>query len=80
MSRRWMVIAAGLLLLAATHVLGRLAGPGEHAAAGWRALPAFDFAFGLVGCVAIVLVSKALGRLGLQKPEGWDAPEQGEGP
>lgn len=72
MSRR-VAALAGVALLA-TLSLARFGDPGEHAAVGWRALPAFDFVYGLVGCVAIVLISKALGRIGLQKPEGWDAP------
>jgi hypothetical protein len=79
MSPRGLAAVAGLIL-AGTLALGGLAAPGEHAAGGWRGLPGFDFAFGVVGCVAIVLVSKALGRLGLQKPEGWDAPAEEDEP
>jgi len=41
---------------------------GHHAGGFWHRLPGFHFAFGLVGCYAIVVVSKALGRLGIQQP------------
>jgi len=76
-SGRGWSLAAGLLLLA-TLALGRLGAPAEHAAAGWRAWPGFDFVFGLLGCIAIVLASKALGRLGLQQPEDEDASPEGD--
>jgi len=41
---------------------------GHHGGALWHRLPGFHFAFGLLGCYAIVVVSKALGRLGIQQP------------
>ena len=47
--------------------------------------PGFHLAYGLGGCVVIVLVSKWLGKIFLQRPEdfyetaGPDAPK-GEGP
>jgi hypothetical protein len=37
----------------------------------WHAIPAFDLVFGFLGCAVIVVVSKALGRAGLQKPETY---------
>ena len=70
MSRAWAVAAA--VLLAATLALERFGAHGAHGDAWWHALPGFDFGYGLLGCAAIVYVSKALGRLGLQKREGWD--------
>ena len=35
----------------------------------WHILPGFDLAFGLIGCVALVLVAKAIGQAWLQRPE-----------
>ena len=35
----------------------------------WHILPGFDLAFGLIGCVALVLVAKAIGQVWLQRPE-----------
>jgi hypothetical protein len=35
----------------------------------WRAVPGVQAVYGIFGCVAIVLVSKWLGHLGLQRPE-----------
>jgi hypothetical protein len=40
----------------------------------WHRLPAFDLLFGFLGCVAIVVVSKALGKAGLRRPERKDEP------
>ena len=35
----------------------------------WHLLPGFDLVFGLIGCVVLVLVSKAIGQIWLQRPE-----------
>ena len=35
----------------------------------WHILPGFDLVFGLIGCVVLVLVSKAIGQIWLQRPE-----------
>jgi len=35
----------------------------------WHFLPGFDLAFGLIGCVVLVLVTKAIGQTWLQRPE-----------
>jgi len=35
----------------------------------WHRTPAFHAVFGVVGCVLIVVVSKALGKFWLQRPE-----------
>ncbi len=66
--------AAGVLVLAL------LVGVGAEAllvdpAAGlpwWHRTPGVQAVYGVIGCVAIVLVSKWLGRLGLQRPEDED--------
>lgn len=38
----------------------------------WHRLPAFHAVYGVVGCVLIVVVSKALGKFWLQRPEPGD--------
>ena len=38
-----------------------------HASLPWHAVPGFDLAFGMAGCFVIVEVSKALGKLWLQR-------------
>jgi hypothetical protein len=38
----------------------------------WHRLPAFQGAYGLLGCLAIIVVSKALGKAWLQRPEADD--------
>jgi hypothetical protein len=43
----------------------------HHAAYPWHAMPAFDLAYGFLGCALIVIVSKALGRAALQRPERY---------
>jgi membrane protein implicated in regulation of membrane protease activity len=40
-------------------------------AGGWHELPGFDFGLGIVGCAAIVWISKWLGRRFLQRPESY---------
>ena len=35
----------------------------------WHFLPGFDLAFGLIGCVVLVLAAKAIGQIWLQRPE-----------
>lgn len=35
----------------------------------WHVLPGFDLAFGIIGCVVLVLVAKAIGQAWLQRPE-----------
>jgi len=52
----------GELLLAATDAL----------LPWWHRAPAFHAVYGVVGCVLIVVVSKALGKVWLQRPEGRD--------
>lgn len=37
----------------------------------WDKIPLFYAGFGFVGCVLIIIVSKALGKAFLQKPEDY---------
>ena len=37
----------------------------------WHYIPLFDAAFGFIGCVVIILASKALGHFWVQKKEDY---------
>lgn len=56
--------------LAVVLALGLLAPPphGEHF---WENIPIFEAVFGFFGCLIIILVSKALGHLFIQKREDY---------
>ena len=54
---------------AAASLLSRVSSAAETG--GWRDLPGFDLALGIVGCAAIVWISKWLGRRFLQRPESY---------
>jgi hypothetical protein len=43
----------------------------EHVHFWWEKIPAFDAIFGFLGCIVIVLVSKALGHHWIQKDEDY---------
>ncbi len=52
---------------AASVALDLLAHP--HGETWWHHLAGFDLVYGFLGCAAIVIVSKALGKAGLQRRE-----------
>lgn len=37
----------------------------------WERIPGFYIYFGFIGCVAIIVISKALGKLFIQKDEDY---------
>jgi hypothetical protein len=43
----------------------------EHVHFWWEKIPVFDAIFGFLGCIVIVLGSKALGHHGIQKDEDY---------
>lgn len=45
--------------------------PLEHHGGWWESIPAWWAVFGGIGCAVIVVVSKWLGKVFLQKPEDW---------
>jgi hypothetical protein len=71
----WWWLAAVLAI--GTVVAELVAGP--YGYFHWHFIPAFDLVFGLVGCVAIILLSKAAGKGFIQRPEGY-TPEGDEEP
>ncbi len=64
---RW--IALGLV--AALSVLAQAFGPHPPYARWWDLVPGSYALFGFLGCVAIVVVSKKLGKAVLQRSEGY---------
>lgn len=44
-----------------------------HAAFLWQEIPVFSALYGFIGCILIIVVSKALGHYWLQKDEGYYA-------
>lgn len=83
----WVLLwAAAAASVAAEFLLPFLSGPGGHeVAAGahaepqhwWTAVPGFYALFGLLGCAAIILISKWIGHAWLMKPEDyWGAPDE----
>jgi len=56
--------------LALVLALGFIAPPGQVESF-WEKLPFFEAAFGFLGCLLIIFVSKALGHLFLQKREDY---------
>ena len=48
-----------------------------HGETWWHHLTGFDLVYGYLGCVAIVIVSKALGKAGLQRRERfYEGPKE----
>lgn len=43
----------------------------SHAAFIWQEIPVFSAIYGFIGCVLIIVVSKALGHYWLQKEENY---------
>jgi hypothetical protein len=63
-------------LAAATVALELALRHSAHPVFAWHALPGFDLGYGFLGCALIVVMSKALGRAFVQKPESYYGPEE----
>lgn len=74
-----MIPVTWLLAIALTAaVVAEASFAGHHAPVfPWHEWPGFSGALGLVSCVVVVLLSKALGRAFLQRPEAGEPPEDG---
>lgn len=59
-----------ILLLLGTVVLEHL-GPSPTHPHAWDAIPLFYAGFGFLGCVLIIVISKALGKAWLQRREDY---------
>jgi hypothetical protein len=74
MRRAWRTALGGVIAM--TVVCDLLWRPSGHAAFWWHATPAFDVLLGLAGCLGIVLVSKWLGRVWLERQEVYYGAEE----
>jgi hypothetical protein len=72
MSRFWSTVLAVTLV---TSVVMSFVGPSKEAKFLWD-VKAFFAVYGFVGCVAIIFVSKWLGRFWLQRSEDYYDPHQ----
>lgn len=55
------LLAGGIIHMAYTY----------HGAFGWQRLPFFSALYGFIGCIVIIIASKALGHHWLQKREDY---------
>ena len=67
--KRWFYAGLAVVALAEV-VLPRIFG-GLHSHFSFESLPAWGSLYGLVSCVAIIVVSKALGKLWLMRREDY---------
>ncbi len=69
--KRWHWIALGLI--AAVSFLTEFLTPHNpgHTEHWWNAIPGFYALFGFIGCVAIIVLSKWIGKLLLQRREEY---------
>ncbi len=63
---KWIFIGS----IALTCILGFLF-PNPQPHFWWHYIPVFDAGFGLIGCILIIFVSKALGHYWVQKKEDY---------
>jgi hypothetical protein len=63
----WAVVGVAAFV---TIVVDLFARP-PHGGPWWHLVPAFDLVYGFVGCVAIVVMSKALGKWWVQRSETY---------
>ena len=69
-------VVFGLSALLALLVLAELAAaPHSHPVFPWHGLPGYSALIGLGGCYLVVLISKAIGRRWLQRPEPAEVVE-----
>ena len=43
----------------------------EHAIFLWHKMPGFELVYGFIGCIVIIIVSKLIGQIWLQKKEDY---------
>ena len=70
--KRWSYISLAVIALA--EILVPRLFHADHAHFWFEDLPAWGSGYGLLSCVAIIKVSKLLGKLGLMRPENYYEP------
>ena len=73
------LLALSLLLLALSAGWDLLVKGFEGGEMAWLKLPGFFALLGLVGCIGLILISKLLGHLWLQRPEDYYEREERDG-
>ncbi|MBE7415379.1 MAG: hypothetical protein HS130_09200 [Deltaproteobacteria bacterium] len=63
---KWVFYAAMAVFIALDFVI-----PRHHLYFYWDEIPGFSAVFGFISCVLIIIVSKALGKLWLQRKEDY---------
>jgi len=77
MSKKKVLIICGVIL--ALSVLIEVLFVHHHVEYWWQGLIGFDIIYGFVGCVAIIVISKKLGKLFIQrKDDYYGGGEQGD--
>lgn len=78
MSRRWLQVFLGALILsvAADYLMLRGEGHGEF---WWASIWGFFALSGFIGCLALILVSKALGHYWLERGEDYYEADDRDG-
>ena len=61
----------GLVVIALLEILAPYVLQAEHGHFWFEDLPAWGSLYGLVACVAIIVVSKLLGKVALTRPENY---------
>jgi di/tricarboxylate transporter len=69
MRRRWPVIAGIMLVITAT--LGIVFQHDGHSVFWWHHIPAFDFLYGVAGCIGLIVAAKWLGHAWLERHEDY---------
>jgi uncharacterized membrane protein len=69
MKRPWLIVVSVTVIM--TAILEIAYRHHAHAAFWWHRTPVFDFVYGLAGCASIVLISKWLGHVWLQRHEDY---------
>lgn len=67
--KRWHWMALGLVT--AVSLVAQVTAPHHEGGHWWDAVPGSYAAYGFVGCAAIVFVSKWIGKLWVQRGEGY---------
>ncbi len=65
--KRWFYV--GLVIVAVAEIVLALMFPGDHSHFGFERFPAWGSLYGLASCVAIILVSKFIGKVWLMRRE-----------
>ncbi len=77
MKKWWLWAVAGAMGVSVVVDLGLAGDTGEaHGGLSWVSLPGGDLLYGFIGCVVLVLASKALGVFWLQRDERYYQDEE----